>query len=297
MSLAGTVVGLARNRVMVENAVSLLIGSWLGRALVKDQANNPGRLAAAAGVVALSFDVDFEEDVLALPDLVRFLDYLGLKASFACVGAWVERYPDQHRLLVEAGHEIVNHTQTHPDNEELDPDRHFHHLSPNDLRAQIRRADRIIRDILGVSPRGFRAPHFGYQHTEAVYPLIAELGYEYSSSTIASRCPTLGWPHRTGNRLWEIPVTVCPVHPFSSFDTWHFVRKQPSRHSDGDFTEALGQRLDQAREYDLSLAFYFDPRDSGPGAPCREALELLAGSDLTVLSFAGLVDRLGRGEN
>ncbi|MGY9015990.1 MAG: polysaccharide deacetylase family protein, partial [Rhodospirillales bacterium] len=62
----------------------------------------------------LSFDCDFPRDVAVLPQLVEMLDRYDVKASFACIGQWIRAYPTEHRCLVEAGHELLNHTQTHP---------------------------------------------------------------------------------------------------------------------------------------------------------------------------------------
>ena len=274
--------------IQVENGASLLLGPWLQEGLLKGAGGYQGAGRAADGRIGLSFDVDFKADVEATDGLLSHLDRLGLAASFACVGHWVREYPRQHQAIVAAGHEIINHTLTHPDNEEIDPARHFHCLPLPELKEQVVGAHRIIEDELGVRPKGFRTPHFGYQHTEAVYPLLVELGYAFSSSTIASRTPSFGWPYRVaGGGLWEMPVSVCPRHPFSSFDTWHFVRKQPSRHAPTDLVRALAGLLEESRP--LPLCFYFDPQDAATGGVCHKALELLAASGKQVGPLGGLI--------
>jgi peptidoglycan/xylan/chitin deacetylase (PgdA/CDA1 family) len=299
MSLAELVLALAAGTDLAEAAASLLLGPAVGQALLARASAHAGPGRAAGPVVALSFDVDFRADVAALPDLVARLTRLGLTASFACVGEWVRRYPAEHRLLVDSGQEIVNHTQTHPDNEELDPGRHFHRLAPSELLTQVTAAHRTIEEHLEISPVGFRAPHFGYQHTAQVYPILAELGYAYSSSTLASRQASGGWPIPAAEGLWELPVTVCPRHPFSSFDTWHFLRKRPSRHRPDDFLDSLAHVLEASGRLGLPLAFYFDPRDfdrrGGRAAGrCAQALDLLAGSGREIVGFGGWAGRLGK---
>ena len=37
-----------------------------------------------------------------------------LRGSFAVVGQWVDRYPEQHRAISDGGHELINHSHTHP---------------------------------------------------------------------------------------------------------------------------------------------------------------------------------------
>ncbi len=281
---------------LVESGMSLLLGPWLGQGLVAQAAAHKGPGRAAGPRCAISFDVDFQEDVFALEGLLNHLEAHSIKASFALVGRWVDKYPREHKTLVESGHEIVNHTLTHPDNEELDPDRHFHLLPPDVLAEQIRGGHDLIEKHLGIRPRGFRAPHFGHQHTVAVYPVLRELGYTYSSSTLAPRSPSWGWPHPVGGGLWELPVTVCPRHPFSSFDTWHFIRKQPSRHKAGDLLRHLEGLVEKALAESLPLAFYFDPRDAAKAGSekgeCLKALELLAGSGLNLTTFGDWADEL-----
>lgn len=293
-SLQAGIIRAAAGHNLAESALSFLCGSWLWAGLVREATDFQGPGRNAGGPLALSFDVDFREDVDAINGLLELLAKLDLKASFACVGYWVERFPAEHRAIVAAGHEIVNHTQTHPDNEEIDPHRHFHQLSPSELINQIVEAHQVIEKHLQVSPVGFRAPHFGYQHTEEVYPIIAEMGYRYSSSTIASRSPSWGWPHPTpGGELWELPVTVCPAHPFSSFDTWHFIRKQPSRHRPGQFIQALEMVIARFANQGLPLAVYFDPRDAAASGECRRAVELFARAEQRVTTFGGWVAELG----
>ncbi len=302
MSLSSTIVRTAARSGsnLIESGASLVLGPWLGRGLRKEAAayNGPGR--GAGSRCAVSFDVDFQEDVAALDRLLNHLAKHSIRASFALVGRWVEKFPEEHRALVAAGQEIVNHTLTHPDNEELDPDRHFHLLGRADLEAQIRGGHELIREHLRVEPAGFRAPHFGHQHTEAVYPALRELGYVYSSSTLASRSCSWGWPHPAGGGLWEMPVTVCPRHPFSSFDTWHFIRKQPSRHQPGDLLRSLEGLVAAALDNPLPLAFYFDPRDAvnqgGKPGECLKALEMLAGSGLNLTTFGAWAAELSATE-
>ena len=297
MSLGRALLRAGKGRGFMENGLSLVAGPWLGRSLREAAARFQGPGRAAGPKAGLSFDVDFEADVKALDGLLDLLEKLSLKATFACVGRWAAKYPEPHRALVKAGHEVVNHTLSHPDNEELDPDRHFHLLGPRELRKEVVEGHRILEDLLEVRVAGFRAPHFGHQHTEAVYPILRELGYSYSSSTLASRSPSWGWPHPVGGGLWELPVTVCPRHPFSSFDTWHFIRKTPNRHRPGDLVDRLKKVLAVAKEKNLPLSFYFDPRDvmgiggSGSGE-CRRALELLASSSLPLTTLGKWIEEL-----
>jgi peptidoglycan/xylan/chitin deacetylase (PgdA/CDA1 family) len=61
----------------------------------------------------------------------------------------VHRLPDIARSVVAAGHEIGNHTYSHPA---------LHFKSRRFMRTEVRDAQAAIEDTSGVSPRWFRAP-------------------------------------------------------------------------------------------------------------------------------------------
>ena len=85
---------------------------------------------AGTAALTLSFDVDYQADVASLPELLDMLRPYPFKTSFAIVGRWVEQYPDQHLMILDEGHELINHSYSHPNSEELAPDRYFSQLSP-----------------------------------------------------------------------------------------------------------------------------------------------------------------------
>ncbi|HID63515.1 MAG TPA: polysaccharide deacetylase family protein [Anaerolineae bacterium] len=169
--------------------------------------------------VTLSFDVDLPEDVEALPWLLDVLASYSLRASFACIGCWVEREPDVHQRIVDEGHEVINHTYSHPWNEVFNP-RPFLSLTPEERREEIQRGHEVILRELGYEPVGFRAPHLALSPT--IYPVLSEMGYRYSSSALARRTGVL--PFRAADGIWEFPLTQCPRHPSSVFDTYHAFR-------------------------------------------------------------------------
>lgn len=70
---------------------------------------------------SLSFDCDYTKDIMSLPALLDILSSYSFKASFACIGKFIEKYPKEHIRIITEGHEIINHTYAHPNNEELNP--------------------------------------------------------------------------------------------------------------------------------------------------------------------------------
>ncbi|WP_320171765.1 polysaccharide deacetylase family protein [Maridesulfovibrio sp.] len=221
--------------------------------------NNPlGRAA-----YALTFDFDFEEDIAAFPELLDKLKQHDIRAGLAVIGKFVEKYPDIHKRAVAEGHEIINHTYTHPDNPHWAPDRYFNKLTYSEQKEEIERAHDTFRKVLGIEVIGFRTPHYGNLHTESVYPILAELGYKYSSSTAACGYKGFGAPTIHSHGIMEIP-TGCSLHfPLAIFDSWNMLRKRnPFLGDDGLFVDEFDKTLHTVVEYNLFLTHYFDPYDA-----------------------------------
>jgi hypothetical protein len=80
------------------------------------------------------------------------------------------------RQITAAGHQIGNHTYSHPD---------LGVIGEAERVAEVRRAHDQIVATLGVAPTGFRAP--AYFVTPAMLGELCELGYRYDSSVCYSR--------------------------------------------------------------------------------------------------------------
>jgi peptidoglycan/xylan/chitin deacetylase (PgdA/CDA1 family) len=96
--------------------------------------------------IALTFDDGPSESTRELLDILAEHQ---AKATFFHLGYHVKRLPAVARLVVEGGHEIGNHSESHP---------HLYLRPPKFIRMEVARAQKTIEDTLGVSPRWFRAP-------------------------------------------------------------------------------------------------------------------------------------------
>ncbi len=63
-------------------------------------------------ICAVSFDAAWGAEDTDL--LIEILAEHNVKATFFVVGEWVDKYPDEVKKLSEAGHDIMNHSDTHP---------------------------------------------------------------------------------------------------------------------------------------------------------------------------------------
>jgi len=210
---------------------------------------------------SLSFDCDYVNDIAALSPLLDMLSEYSFKASFACIGKFIEKYPEEHARIVRDGHEIINHTYTHPNNKELNPNQKFDKFTVDQKRIEIEKCHKVCKDIFGYTPIGFRTPHFGNLHTEDVYDILKGLGYKYSSSTSAVKTPNPGLPF-IKNGIIEFPLSNCPKHPFAVFDTWHSLERGNGKHKGSEeFYKLSKELIDIGINTNSYINLYFDPQD------------------------------------
>ncbi len=139
-------------------------------------------------VIALTFDDGphprYTERILAV------LAKHDVKATFFMVGINVERYPAAAKAVVDAGHEIGNHTYHHA---------HLAGMNEGDTRDEVDACARRILDICGASPLLFRAPEG--TRGETLHTLLDSMGYRQ----ILWNVDTLDWK---GRESGDIAKTV-----------------------------------------------------------------------------------------
>jgi peptidoglycan-N-acetylglucosamine deacetylase len=127
-------------------------------------------------------DEDSATNVIWEKGVPRFMELFaahGIRATFFVVGADLERWPsamEGAKKLVKAGHELGNHSYSHPYDFSLGD-----HAS---IFREIDRAHTLISEAAGREICGFRAP--GYNMSENAYRALAQRGYLYSSSIFPS---------------------------------------------------------------------------------------------------------------
>jgi len=98
--------------------------------------------------VALTFDDG--PDPVYTRQVVEILERYGARATFFCVGHHVVALPDEVRRIAAAGHELGNHSWSHP----FLPD-----LTPQELRDQLDRTAEELDRLTGRAPAWFRPPY------------------------------------------------------------------------------------------------------------------------------------------
>lgn len=219
----------------------------------------------------LSFDIDYRKDEETLPQLVSLLRKHDIRASFACVGRHVEERPELYRLLAGEGHELVNHSYTHPHNKELSPDRKWADISGQERKIEIEQSQDIIEKKTGVRPTGFRLPHFGNIQKDTdceYYNLLAECGFTYSSSVLDFGLSGKPWVKMEPSGIIEIGITTCPFHPYTAMDSYHIMRSRRLIyrliHYKVGVKDAILKAVDMSQRRKLPVNVYLDPLDMEP---------------------------------
>jgi peptidoglycan/xylan/chitin deacetylase (PgdA/CDA1 family) len=115
------------------------------------------------------------------PEVLDVLARHDVRATFFVIGAHVRERRELVRRLVAEGHEVGNHTDTHPRLTECDDDR---------VVDELTRGAREIERAVGVTPLLFRAPYFALD--DRVRALVKQLGLVHVGCTIDPRDWTPG---------------------------------------------------------------------------------------------------------
>ena len=113
--------------------------------------------------VAISFDAAWGNE--ETEQLLDILDEHDVKATFFLVGDWVDKYPDDVKNIAAHGHDIGNHSDTHP---------HLPQLSTENATSEIQRCNEKIEALTGSAPTLFRPPYGDYNNS--VVSAVKSLG-------------------------------------------------------------------------------------------------------------------------
>lgn len=103
--------------------------------------------------VALSFDAAWgNEDT---EELLSILDKHNLKVTFFMTGGWVESYPEDVKAILEAGHDLGNHSENHKNMSEL---------SDEEKIEEIMTVHQKVQEITGYEMFLFRPPYGDYDN-------------------------------------------------------------------------------------------------------------------------------------
>jgi len=190
-------------------------------------------------VVCISFDCDVDNDMEGVPSLLDVLRSAEINSSFAVVGKLVNKYPVIVDEILEKGHEIVNHSFSHPEN--------FGSISPNQMEEEIQSFQTFMINEFGYRPRGFRAPHLMRKYNGALFRILKKERL-YDSSYVGRGISKI-------DDVPEVALTSCPEHNQVCFDCWHHFQLPFVRSSLKKYFALWGHLLRK----ESIINVYFDP--------------------------------------
>ena len=159
MKKTGFVGVLALALVMV-TGISILYWKDVGEKLVTASSSVNGRELPIYSVetdkpeISISFDAAWGNE-----DTQRILDILEkhkVKTTFFMTGGWVEKYPEDVKRILEAGHDLGNHSENH---------RQMSQLSEEECRKEIMTVHERVKKLTGYERNLFRPPYGDYNNT------------------------------------------------------------------------------------------------------------------------------------
>ena len=157
----------------------------------------------------------FERESRVVANTHRLLEFFArwdVRGTFFMLGWVAERFPSLVREIVTCGHELASHG--------------FHHqliytLTPDQFRADVRRAKAAIEDAGGCEVRGYRAPSFSVVRSSLwALDVLIETGHSYDASVFPIHHDRYGIPdaprrphviERAAGTIVEVPASTVRI--------------------------------------------------------------------------------------
>lgn len=136
--------------------------------------------------VAISFDATWGTDLT--DEILDILASHGIATTFFLAGYWVDKHPDYVVKIAAAGHELGNHSYSHP---------HMNTLNEQGIGYELQKNGDLILDLTGQRTTLFRPP-FG-EYNNLVISTASALGYH----TIQWSVDSLDWKNLTSNQIYD----------------------------------------------------------------------------------------------
>ena len=126
--------------------------------------------------IALTFDAAWGNEDTA--DILAILAKHDVKVTFFMTGGWIENYPEDVKAIYEAGHDLGNHSQTHPD---------MATISTEEIRRELMDPYESVKELTGYEMSLFRPPYGSYNNE------LIEIASDCGFYTIQWDVDSLDW--------------------------------------------------------------------------------------------------------
>lgn len=127
----------------------------------------PGEIAYVKGSSKIALTFDAGASSAPTPSILKTLKDAGLHVTFFLTGKWCEKDPELVKQIIADGHEIANHSYSHPD---------FRKISDSAIAEQLKKTEDIVVKLTGASTKPFFRPPYGGRD-KRVLSVAGEQGY------------------------------------------------------------------------------------------------------------------------
>lgn len=114
--------------------------------------------------IALTFDAAWgNEDT---EQILSVLKKHNINVTFFATGGWVESYPDDVKMILDAGHDLGNHSENH---------KNMSGLSTDEMKSELMTVHDKVKNLTGYEMCLFRPPYGDYSNE--VIQTASSLGY------------------------------------------------------------------------------------------------------------------------
>jgi peptidoglycan-N-acetylglucosamine deacetylase len=113
-----------------------------------------------------------------IPDMLATLKKHHVYATFFLEGRWVKNNPELAKMIVDAGHEIGNHSYSHPNMETLETSK---------VTAELKKTNEIIEVTTGKKVKWFAPPSGSYRDE------VVKIAHNMDMRTIMWSVDTIDW--------------------------------------------------------------------------------------------------------
>lgn len=136
--------------------------------------------------VALTINCAWNAD--DIDSILETLSKHNCKVTFFVVGDWVTKYPDAVKKIYDAGHEIGNHSDSHP---------HVNNLTLEKNIDEIKKCSDKVEAITGAKTKLYRGPYGEYNNT------VIQSAQNLNHLTIQWSIDSLDYNALTCEQMWE----------------------------------------------------------------------------------------------
>ena len=136
-------------------------------------------------MIALTFD---DGPSIHTPRLLDMFEKYGGKGTFFVVGNLIDRNLQTVKRIVDDGHEIANHSWSHPD---------LKNLSASKVQKELTKTHDKIFEATGVNAKFMRPPYGSYNNN------VKKSAYNCTEAVLTWSVDTLDWKTRNANSVYN----------------------------------------------------------------------------------------------